>query len=285
MPAIGLQVQAQSTPLEQVMDSFTTVDLSTLKDKAELMERRDNKYVLTTDQVLAFLEHAQSQFDMLEIGGLRQFHYLSHYYDSAELITHSDHNKGRRRRVKIRHRHYVDSGEHYFEIKLKGRRKLTQKSRIPFNPNDLDENNLNDELIDYYSTVLTAYYGSEDERNWWLVNLVRSISVGYHRITLVSKTRNCRITMDNSIYFTAAKTLLPESQETSTFLNQDKWVIEVKSPSGRTDIERWLFQNKSRPVSLCSKYAMGVNLLKLDKINNRFSEVIRRHFECCMLFN
>lgn len=278
MSGLELHIQTDLTPLEQAIDGFTTVSLSALNNRAKLMERRDNKYVLTTEQVLAFLHHAQSQFDMLEIDGLRQFHYLSHYYDSSELTTHSDHNKGRRRRVKIRHRHYVDCDDHFFEIKLKGRRKLTQKSRMPFNPKDLDANGLNNELIDYYCTVLQNYYGSEDERDWWMVNLTRSISVGYYRMTLVSKTKDCRITMDNSIYFVDSKVVLPATKESKFYLNNDKWVIEVKSPSGRTDIDRWLFQNKSRPVSLCSKYAMGINLLKLVSVNNRFSKVIRRYF-------
>lgn len=278
MSGMEQYIQAYLTPLEQAIDSFTPISLNALKERAELMERRDNKYVLTTEQVLAFLEHAKPKFDVLEIDGLRQFHYLSHYYDSSELTTHADHNKGRRRRVKIRHRHYVDSSDHFFEIKLKGRRKLTQKYRISFNPQDLGSNGLNSELIDYYCTTLENYYGDENERNWWLDNLIPSISVGYHRITLVSKTEDSRITMDNGIYFIDSKETSPATKKSKTYLNNDKWVIEVKSPSGRTDIDRWLFQNKSRPVSLCSKYAMGINLLKLASVNNRFSMVLRRHF-------
>ncbi len=97
-------------------------------------------------------------------------------------------------------------------------------------------------------------------------------------MTLVSKTEDCRITMDNAIYFMDSKVTLPTNKKSKIYLNNDKWIIEVKSSSGRTNIDRWLFQNKSRPISLCSKYAMGINLLKLARVNNRFSEVLRRHF-------
>ncbi len=278
MSSMEHKVQECSSPIEQAIYSFAPITLSSLKDKAELMERRDNKYVLNTEQVLIFLNHAQSQFDMLEIGGSRQFHYLSHYYDSADFTTHADHNKGRRRRVKIRHRHYVDSNDHFFEIKLKGQRKLTQKLRIAFNPQDLGCNGLNSVITDYYCTILEKYYGYGNGREWWVGNLKHSISVGYYRITLVSKTEDSRITMDNCIYFIDSKEHPKQEEKQKLYLNNNKWVVEVKSPTGRTDIDRWLFMNKSRPVSLCSKYALGINLLKLTDKNNRFSRVLRRCF-------
>lgn len=97
-------------------------------------------------------------------------------------------------------------------------------------------------------------------------------------MALVSKTEDCRITMDNGIYFMGSKVTLPTNKKSKIYLNNDKWIIEVKFSSGRTNIDCWFFQNKSRPISLCSKYAMGINLLKLARVNNRFSEVLRRHF-------
>ena len=165
-----------------------------------------------------------------------------------------------------------------FEIKLKGQRKLTQKLRIAFNPQDLGCNGLNSVITDYYCTILEKYYGYGNGREWWVGNLKHSISVGYYRITLVSKTEDSRITMDNCIYFIDSKEHPKQEEKQKLYLNNNKWVVEVKSPTGRTDIDRWLFMNKSRPVSLCSKYALGINLLKLSDKNNRFSRVLRRCF-------
>lgn len=260
--------------LEQLIQGFNPICLDALKSKAELMDRRDNKYVLSNEQTRAFLSHTQPEFDMLEIDGLRQFHYLSHYYDSAELRTHLDHNQDRRRRIKIRHRHYVDSGRHYFEIKLKGQRKLTQKFRILFNPAELNTEGLNTELTDFYFNTLAAHYGADFAKNW-LNQLTPSISVGYHRITLVAKSGDERITLDNRIYFTDKSA----QANTKHLLNNDKWIVEVKSPTGRTALDRWLLRNISRPAALCSKYGMGITLLKLQQRNTRFNPTLRRYFQ------
>lgn len=275
MLSVKQETQSQITPLEQLIQGFKTISLDDLKNRAELMARRDNKYVLNNEQIFTFLRHTQSEFDILEIDDLQQFHYLSHYYDSPQLRTHLDHNQGRRRRIKIRHRNYVDSGLNYFEIKLKGLRNLTQKFRVSFNPAELDAKGLNPELTQFYLKTLTKHYGTDFAQSW-LNRLVPSISVGYHRITLVAKTGDMRITIDNRIYFTDAN---KQSNSCKIPLNNNKWVVEVKSPTGRTELDRWLFQNISRPVSLCSKYGMGISLLKLLHRNTRFNPTLRRHFQ------
>ena len=260
--------------LEKLLKGFNPISLEALKNKAELMDRRDNKYVLSNEQIHAFLIHTQSDFDMLEIDGLRQFHYLSHYYDSAELRTHLDHNQGRRRRIKIRHRHYVDSGRHYFEVKLKGQRKLTQKFRTLFNPTELNSDGLNAELTDFYFNILAEHYDDELAHSW-LNQLVPSISVGYDRITLVAKKGDKRITLDNCIYFADQDM----QEDAKLLLNNNKWIVEVKSSTGRTKLDRWLFRNINRPVSMCSKYGMGITLLKMQQRNTRFNPILRRHFQ------
>ena len=119
------------------LHTFTPIALDGLKDKAELTSRRDRKYVLSTDCLTRFLEYSRRDFDILEIDGKRQFSYASYYFDSKELHTHQDHNKGRRRRIKVRHRHYVDNDLHYLEVKLKGARNITQKYRMDVNPEEL----------------------------------------------------------------------------------------------------------------------------------------------------
>ena len=278
MLAVKLKAQNQATPLEQLIQGFNPISLKALKNKAELMARRDNKYVLDSEQILTFLSHAQTEFDILEIDGLNQFHYLSHYYDSAQLRTHLDHNQGRRRRIKIRHRNYMDSGLHYFEIKLKGRRNLTQKFRVSFNPAELDEQGLTPELTHFYLNILTEHYGADFAQSW-LNQLIPSISVGYYRITLVAKTGDMRITIDNRIYFHQAARQSSSQANSKLALNNDKWIIEVKSSTGRTELDRWMFQNLSRAVSLCSKYGMGISLLKLPHRNTRFTPTLRRHFQ------
>lgn len=268
-------VDAEIT-LQNVIKSFTSITLLGLQSRAALMDRRDNKYVLTTQEVIDLLERAKESFYLLEIDGLRQFHYLSTYYDSPDFQTHQDHNQGRRRRIKVRHRHYIDSGLHYFEVKLKGFRKLTQKVRTPLEPEKLPSAALSPRLEVFLKETLTEHYGEEFALDW-LAKLRPSISVGYHRLTLVSKRDNKRITLDNGIYFLDES--LPKEAQTPHYLNNKRWIIEVKSSLGRTAVDRWLARHRRRPVSACSKYGMGISLLKTPEENNRFRKTLRRHFK------
>lgn len=263
------------TCLKEILQRFEPISLEKLKSRAALMDRRDNKYILSTNEVIRFFNRAESDFYILEIDSKRQFHYLSTYYDSPNLGTHQDHNQGRRRRIKLRHRHYIDSRLHYFEIKLKGFRNLTHKFRTPLIPEKLPATGLNPRLKDFIFDTLAHHYDPDFAKEW-VSHISPSISVGYHRITLVSKKDNKRITLDNGIYFIDES--LPKSQKSSHYLHNNRWIVEVKSATGRTALDRWLLSNRRRPVSACSKYGMGISLLKTPEENNRFRKTLRRYF-------
>jgi len=79
----------------------------------------------------------------------------------------------------------------------------------------------------------------------------------YERITLVAKEGYQRITIDNRICYSEATQTLP--------LNDDRWVVKVKSKTGLTHEDRWMFRHRHRPVKLCSKYSMGINLMKTGR--------------------
>lgn len=253
-----------------LLSDYVPIELDQLNRRARLMDRSNNKYVLNTEQLHQLLEVARKDFDVLDIGGLRSFHYRSVYYDTRDFLTHEDHNKGRRRRIKIRHRHYVDHDLHYFEIKLKGLRGLTQKLRLPLDPKELTEQasclqRLSPRLYRFLQYTLRQHYGIT-----WQHELLPSIAVHYDRSTLVARRGETRITLDSNIHF--------RDDQRSVHLNQDRWVVEVKSNPGFTPIERWLFSINKRPLKQCSKYGMGINVLKLPHVNNRFSPILRRQF-------
>ncbi|NLV96892.1 MAG: polyphosphate polymerase domain-containing protein [Desulfovibrionales bacterium] len=254
--------------LNERICGFQPISLESLKSKAELLQRRDNKYVLTTKDIILFLQAAQESYDILEINTIRQFTYYSQYFDSQDLHTHQDHNKGRRRRIKIRHRNYVDTNRHYFEVKVKGLRKMTQKYRLRIQPSDLFlDGALHPKLQDFCQKTL-----HEHNYHIWPHGFFPSIIVHYNRLTLVAKDSNERITVDNGIAFSVTNT------DQQYYLNDDRWVVEVKSFTGRTNMDRWMLRHGHRPMSKCSKYCMGINLLKRPGVNNRFSPVLRRYF-------
>lgn len=251
--------------VQAILPTFEGITLDALKKKAELLQRLDNKYVLSTNDIVAFMEYAQAHFQILDIHGLRQFRYSSAYFDSPEYATFRDHNQGRRQRLKVRHREYMDHQRHYFEVKLKGLRGITKKFRTKIEPADIGPEGPNAHLIEFFNTTLHEFGYPP-----WPHPLTHSITVFYERITLVAKEGDQRITIDNRIRYSDATQTLP--------LNDDRWVVEVKSKTGLTHEDRWMFRHGRRPVKQCSKYSMGINLMKKPSVNNRFSAVIRREF-------
>lgn len=262
----GLQRCESQSVVGLLLAGFDAVDLDALNNRAPLLVRRDSKYVLTTPQLCQFLIYAQGFFDVLQIGDLRQFEYRTVYFDSDAFHCYHDHNKGRRKRVKIRYRNYVDHDRHFFEIKLKGRRNVTKKHRVAVAPPDYAASDLPEPLRRFCDETIAGYYG-----DGWEHGLTRGVSVHYHRMTLVAKGGAERITVDSRLSFSDG--------EQSVSLRDSKWVVEVKSHSGASDVDRWLFANGSRPVPQCSKYCMAISLLKLPHKNNRFMPILRRHFK------
>lgn len=247
------------------LQTFNAISLAELKQRAKLMRRTDNKYVLGQEQLLHFLEAHQHSFDVLCIDGDKVFQYSSAYLDSPEYDTFLDHNKGRRRRFKIRFRHYHETQLYFFEIKIKGFRNETIKHRVATDVSAYEAQILPDYLLQFANDKLQKHYGFS--LNYPLQHSVR---VDYQRITLVAKEGAERITIDNNIVFFGR-----DGQEA---LSKDCYVIEVKSALGRSDVDKWLRRHHEHPVKRCSKYCMGVNLLKFPHRNSRFKPILRREF-------
>ncbi len=253
------------TLIRNLHDSFRPISLAELNERAELLERRDSKYVLDHQAFLAFMAHASTHFDILEIDGLRQFRYRTVYFDSPEFHCYQDHNKGRRRRIKVRLRQYRDHGLQFFEVKFKGRRNTTHKVRTPLTAQEFEASQLPDRLLAFCNETLQLHYGRH-----WPHALTRGMVVDYNRTTLVARHGDERITIDNDLRFIDG--------ERSISMNPQRWIVEVKSRTGVSSIDRWLYRNKHRPVPRCSKYCMGVSLLQFPEKVDQFTPVIRRHF-------
>lgn len=245
---------------------FRPISLEELKARAELMQRTDNKYVLSSQQLILFLNELQQEFDILQIDGITRFAYSSAYWDTAGLQTYDDHNKGRRRRFKVRFRHYQDNNLYFFEVKIKGFRNATHKYRVPSDSAAYVASSLPAELEQFCNEKLHQHYGRG------LADQLRpGIRVDYQRSTLVARQGVQRITIDNhvSFYSGQARRILPS----------DRYIVEVKSTTGRSRADRWLQRNQCRPVGRCSKYSMGVNLLEKPGENSIFAPVLRRKFD------
>lgn len=251
--------------VEQALQSYRPVSLDELKKRAELMQRTDNKYVLTEQQLTYFLQAFQHDFDILHIDGLSSFAYSSAYWDSPCLQTYQDHNKGRRLRYKVRFRHYRDNDLYFFEVKIKGFRNATHKYRLASGPQAYAASRLPTELEQFCHDKLQQHYGRGPVQP-----LVPSIRVDYQRTTLVARQGAQRITLDNQVSFNCS--------HTQRCLPADRYIVEVKSTTGQSPADRWLQRHQSHPVQRCSKYSMGINLLKKTTKNSVFAPVLRRNF-------
>lgn len=251
---------------EALLAQYRPISLKALDERARLMRRTDNKYVLDQKQLQQFLLAHQPDFDALCIDGHRQFHYTNAYLDSPQFDTFLDHNKGRRRRFKVRFRYYRETQRCFFEIKIKGFRDETLKYRLAVDQQAYQVQPLPQELYQFANAKLEKHYGQA-----LTYPLEHSIRVEYQRITLVAKEGGERLTIDNQIRYVG-----PQGIQN---LPIDYYVLEVKSALGRSAVDRWLRRHQIHPVQRCSKYCMGLNLLQFPHRNTRFKPVLRRHFQ------
>lgn len=246
-----------------MFNNFETINLEELNKRAPLMVRCDKKYLLNTCQLQDFLQSIEKDFQLLNIDGKHQFHYLSQYLDTPELQSFHDHNQGKRNRFKLRFRQYVDNNLYYLELKLKGRRNLTHKYRIPVQEDSFNHGSLTNEMLDFVNNKLFLYY-----KRRLNATIHKNLLVEYIRTTLVSKTGSERITIDNQLNFSGSEQTYPA--------DQGLWIVEVKSKSGHSSVDKQLFQQKVRPTPRCSKYCVGLSLTQGSKSNNRFRAVVRK---------
>lgn len=253
-------------PLSSIFERFLRIGLDEMNVKAELLTRRDNKYLISSTQLAEVLSVLETKCDLLEIDGRHRFQYQSVYLDTEDHRCFRDHNQNRRHRLKLRFRHYADSHQTYFEIKVKDRNNQTRKYRQLVNPSAFTGPSLTPELRTFLDDKLQKHPHQLAEAPY-----LPTIQVDYERITLVSREDSVRVTLDNRLHF---------SLGSGSFLTgEDLWVMEVKSEKGRSWIDRLLVQKRVRPVPRCSKYCVGLSLVNGVARVSRFTptaNLIRR---------
>ncbi|MCU0956959.1 MAG: polyphosphate polymerase domain-containing protein [Hydrogenophaga sp.] len=249
--------------IDALLHRFPSISLRDLNARAGLMTRRDNKYLLSEAQLATLLQAMRDDFEVLEIGGLRQFRYTSIYLDTDDLHCFRDHNQSRRHRLKLRFRHYLESQESYFELKVKDRFDRTRKYRYPVDPARLAQPELTPELRDFLIRKLSEHAVRLADRPYQ-----HRIEVGYQRSTLVHRHETVRITLDNHLRFAG-----PSGQYRAA---EGLWIAEIKSEHGRSSVDRLMLQQGIRPVPRCSKYCVGLSLTDTVNRVSRFTPTVNR---------
>jgi hypothetical protein len=243
-------------------DGLEPIGLEALDAAAALRRRFDTKFLLPCAAVGELLERLRPTHRVLEIDGLRGFRYRTTYFDTDGLATFRDHVQGRRRRVKARVRRYVESGDCFLELKLRGPRDCTIKRRLPHDP--ALGNSLTAEGVDALERWVQAAYGRPAPGPLGPV-----LEVGFTRATLVAPERGERLTIDIDVG------MRTHAGDGFGRLDPDFAVVECKSPRGPAPATRELGRLGARRLESMSKYCLGVVLALGQGRGNALLPVLR----------
>ena len=246
--------------LAQLAHPFAPISLEALDAKAALLERRDNKYVVRGSVLASALRAMACEFEALEIDGRRCFAYESCYFDDAGLRSYHDHRQGRRQRMKVRTRHYVDSALCFVEVKLKDKRGATVKRRMQYDP--AFHGILDEAARAHVENCHHELYGRTHGHA-----LEAMLRVRYLRTTLVARGGGERVTIDSCVHFDSAA---------GAWTTDDCFIVEAKSRSGNGLADRVLRRLHQHPTNGCSKYCVGMGVTGAVDRFNRFLPAMRK---------
>lgn len=233
---------------ESYLNDFECMGLQDL-DAQNFSDRRDTKSIFSSAIVPKLIHNLTALYKILEVDGIRIFHYESLYLDTPDLKFYNDHQRNRAKRHKIRFRRYVNQGSHYFEIKTKNGKGRSSKMRIPTNS---DFNLLTSALKD----IVRVHAGTDPD------SLSPSLQVAVNRITLLHKDGSEKVTLDFNVQFSSGDKIKK--------LN-DLVIAEVKQIKFNSNSDFFKIQKQLGiyPLSI-SKYCVGVASLNNTVKTNRF---------------
>lgn len=228
------------------VSALPSISLAELDAVGNLQNRFDEKYLVPTESLQEIIASNQMQLVALEHRGVRSTSYTSDYFDTADLRAYRDHVQGRRRRYKIRTRHYGNPSEGFLEVKLKLTREMTKKVRWATDTRRLGrdfsvegERLVNGTLLEHYGTELGGH-------------LHLTLRTSFMRTTLFHPTSGDRITIDSRV--------VVSNDYRETEFNSRFSIIEIKSKNTSSPMQRSLLTIGMRPTSM-SKYCVGIAAL------------------------
>jgi hypothetical protein len=236
------------------------VGLDDVLAEAALQVRVDRKYLVPIGAFVELVTRLRDRFAVLEIDGQRSFRYESVYFDTPSHRLYRQHVQRRRYRYKVRTRSYLDSGECSFEVKLKGNRSETVKSRMPYPLQDRAR--LTTPAWEFLAAQLRTSYGIGAD-----AGLRPALTTTYRRSTLVDLDRHARMTCDIDLRFfdgTTSVDVLP-----------DAVLVESKTAGRAGAADLVLRDLQLRPTQV-SKYCVAAALLNPDLQANPWHRTLRR---------
>ncbi|MFD1145584.1 polyphosphate polymerase domain-containing protein [Saccharothrix hoggarensis] len=247
--------------LDHALARLAPVGLAELVERAALQTRVDRKYLVPAEALPRLLAQLAPHAKVLDIGGERTFRYESVYFDTPRLASYHCAAYRRRRRFKVRTRTYLDSAECWLEVKISGARGSITKHRLPYHPRDCGTVEPGRGFVE--EALARESLGPADGGA-----LDPVLVTDYHRTTLLLPESASRVTIDTSLSWRDADSALRLSGLA---------VVETKSASAATPVDRMLWQRGMRPARI-SKYATGLAALRVDLPDAPWRRTLRRHF-------
>jgi hypothetical protein len=243
----------------RALDGFEPVSPELLAQR-DLLQRTDTKYLLPRRLLPELLACLDRDYRVLHTGEQPSAVYITRYLDTPSFELFHDHRRGKRRRFKVRLRHYPDRRLSYLEVKGKSSSGGTRKWRRPLAY--LCEQLSRDDF--QFVSGQTPLDGA---------SLVPSLVTEFHRITLVGIELPERITLDMDLKF---------ANDESSHALSGVLVIEVKQSRffRRSPVVQALARYRALPGST-SKYCVGTMLLRPDLRHNRLRPTLARIERVC----
>jgi hypothetical protein len=240
--------------------NLPTISLDELNSVAALQTRVDRKYALDARDAALVLRDVPHGTRVLDLDGIQALAYESMYFDTPDLASFRMAAHARRRRFKLRTRAYLESDVAFLELKTRGARSTTVKDRLPYDIHDRDE--LTADGKSYAEPVL-------DDLNIDADDLGATLATRYRRTTLLLPGGS-RATIDTDLEW--------EDASGGVLKRPDLVIVETKSAGAASELDRLLWAHGHRPASL-SKYGTGLAALRPTLPANKWTRVLRRHFD------
>lgn len=238
--------------VDDILSRFRPISLEEM-DSVKLMNRVDTKYVITENQLEAFLEMCVDDYRALTTDSGRMTEYESLYYDTVDRQMYLRHLHGHKTRQKVRTRTYLSSGQTFLEIKRKNNHGRTKKKRIEIPRSEYADFSADQKAVDYL-----------EQKSWYKVSDIKpTLNTRFSRITLVNDSMTERLTIDRNLTFNDSLTL------------DGIVIIEIKQDGLTSSVAKQRLHLLKVQNYRISKYCIGTALTNPDVPHNRFNEKIR----------
>lgn len=223
------------------------------------LRRFDQKYLVRLERLGDLLTNVD-RLRVLEVDQRRCIPYSSVYFDSADMSLYRAHRQGRRRRYKVRTRHYGNRADTMLEVKLKSQRGETIKHRQPHAESAPDI--LGTSGREFVTSIIEPAYGPIE-----ITELTPVVTTTYTRTTLVDVDSGVRLTVDRNFSAHIAGRSVDFGERFA--------IVESKSVERLPEAHRALLRVGARPQRL-SKYCLGAGALLPDLASNRWQHQLRQ---------